>query len=387
MNGTPPPRFVFALRLLDPASGRVLANAWVTVCDGRIESLAEGLAGPPTGPAANIAAALRSGTSGSDIPSQPWSTDRVPEGAGVDATRQRISQHASDFTNGLVSSLFQSVDGLRTAAGLQAFNNQQVGELNKAFSRGLAFGINYTFSRSLDDFAEVTNDSGNVPTAFFHNIAYGPSQFDRTHALNATVDYTLPFHPGSGLLSNLVGGRSIASIITADSGRPDFFSEGGQALGGGTRAMQDTGMIPTVGISTLGEGVHTGVAGSGGFGAPGDPTSGGSGPNLFADPQSVYNDFPPVLLSTDTSVGNSNPIRGLPFCEVHTSLAKALNVTERVHGTFEAEAFNLFNNVIFNDHDLSYTNKASFGVLDSQLVPANRIDGSRWIELGLRLDF
>lgn len=352
-----------------------------------------------------VATALRGGTPAANIPSQAWFTNQVPEPAGTDATHALLASHASFFSNGSVSSLFQAIDSDRVAHGLQPFNNQQVSELNnetnfassnynaltatlrKELPNGLTFDINYTFERSLDDFAEVANDSGNVPTAFFKNIAYGPSQFDRTHSMNATFVYHLPFQAKGGTLKRVVGGWRISGIATWASGLPNLFEESSQALGGGTRGIQPVAMVPTVGIGTLGGGVHNGVAGSGGIGINGDPGSGGSGLNIYADPAAAFNSFRPILLSTDTRDGNANPPRGLPFWDLDTSLAKDLPITERFHGTFEVDAYNLLNNVVFNDPFLSYTDKADFGVLNSQLVPANRIAGSRWIELGLRIDF
>jgi hypothetical protein len=48
---------------------------------------------------------------------------------------------------------------------------------------------------------------------------------------------------------------------------------------------------------------------------------------------------------------------------------------------------NVFNHVNFNNPSLSSTTPGTFGVLTSELVPANRTSGARWIELGMRIEF
>jgi hypothetical protein len=69
------------------------------------------------------------------------------------------------------------------------------------------------------------------------------------------------------------------------------------------------------------------------------------------------------------------------------SLGKTITVTERFKVDFSADFFNLFNNVNFLDPSFDTTNPATFGVINTQLVPADRIQGSRWIQLGLRVKF
>jgi hypothetical protein len=69
------------------------------------------------------------------------------------------------------------------------------------------------------------------------------------------------------------------------------------------------------------------------------------------------------------------------------SLGKSTNITERLKVEFSADFFNMFNHVNFLDPSLDTTNPSTFGVINTQLVPADRIQGSRWIQLGLRVRF
>jgi len=150
--------------------------------------------------------------------------------------------------------------------------------------------------------------------------------------------------------------------------------------------------------------VHSGVTGSGGVGTNGNPAAPtkGTGLNLFSDPAAVANSFRPVLLASDGRSGRSNPIRGLGHWNLDTSFGKNTAITERVHAIFTADLFNAFNHPIFCDPgatngnalstcggslSLASSGLANFGVISSQFVPANRTNGSRWIQLSIRFEF
>ncbi len=52
-----------------------------------------------------------------------------------------------------------------------------------------------------------------------------------------------------------------------------------------------------------------------------------------------------------------------------------------------ADFFNLFNHANCFDPSLNIISPETFGVISSELIPANRTPGSRSIELGLRVSF
>jgi hypothetical protein len=93
------------------------------------------------------------------------------------------------------------------------------------------------------------------------------------------------------------------------------------------------------------------------------------------------------LLATDTNDGRNSPLPGLSFWNFDMSLGKSTVIKERVTVDFSADFFNLFNHVNFLDPSFDTTNPSTFGVISTQLVPADRIQGSRWIQLGLRIKF
>jgi hypothetical protein len=69
------------------------------------------------------------------------------------------------------------------------------------------------------------------------------------------------------------------------------------------------------------------------------------------------------------------------------SIGKSTKITEKLKVQFSADFFNLFNHPNFLDPSFDTTQPSTFGVINTQLVPADRIQGSRWIQLGLRFDF
>ena len=133
--------------------------------------------------------------------------------------------------------------------------------------------------------------------------------------------------------------------------------------------------------------MHSGVTGSNGVGTGSDPKTGGSGLNYFADPSAALKDFRPILLSSDNTTGRSPPLPGFWFKNLDLRIGKVTDFHERVKLEYSFDFFNAFNHPTFLDPVLDTTNLANFGVVNTQLIPANRNTGSRWIQFGLRVDF
>ena len=333
------------------------------------------------------------------------------------ATQFLATAAGSTFTTGLVSSLFSVMDGRRACLGLPTFQNRQlfdlhmrtyIGESNynglivtlrKRSSFGLTGQASYTFSKTLDQNISNQNQAGIYSNSYFPNVDYGPSLFDRKHIFNASYLYEMPFGAGhrlngrGGFSNRLLGGWFTSGIFTAYGGLPLFVTESSQVWGGGSIFGFAVGMIPLVNPSTFGNSTHGGVCSSGGVGSSGDgpncSTPGkGTGVNLFANPAAVFADFRNVNISTDGRTGRANPVRGLPFWNLDMSLGKKTTITEKVSMSLSADFFNIFNHVNFVDPNLNINQRASFGVISTQLVPTNRdTSGARWIQLGLRFDF
>jgi putative hemolysin len=354
-----------------------------------------------------VARALRPGGSGTPA-AQPWFENQVPGG-----TAALVGPQQTNFINGNVNQVFLGLDRLRMLNGLDPFNNYMAqtlflrastGESNynalfvtlrKRLSSGLQYTLNYTFSRSLDQLGDVQNAASVMPNSFNLDAEYGPSLFDITHLFNATYVYELPFGSGrrfdmgNGALNKILGGWYTSGIFTASSGVPLTVNQGPGVWGGSLFLGFNTGAIPLVDPNSFGNTVNTDVKGSGGIGVNGDPAgaSRGSGLNLYSNPEQVFNSFRRVELSRDGRAGRANPLRGMPRWNLDISLGKRTQVTEKLGVTFLADFFNIFNKVDFANPNLDLNDRGSFGVITAQFVPPSRTAGSRWIQLGLRIDF
>ena len=368
-----------------------------------------------------VATQLRAGVAPASVTTQPWFENQLPgltgttacTGATGSVTQCLAAGNATSFINNNVSSVFDTLDFDRLGLGLQPYNNLQVLDLFMRDSHdhsnynafvvtlrnnnwhGLVFDMNYTRSKSLDDVGAVQNAAEYHSSSYDFNLDYGPSFFNRPNVFNALFHYDLPFGgshrftSGNGFVNRVIGGWYTAGILRVESGIPELVTVSGQSFGGGDIFGISAGMLPTVPIGSLGGGsVHSGICSTGAGSGGNSCNSGtGTGLNYFANPQAAFADFRPTLLSSDTNDGRNSPVPGLPFWNFDMSLGKVTNITERVKVTFSADFFNIFNHVNFLDPSLDTTNPSTFGVINTQLVPADRIQGSRWIQLGLRISF
>lgn len=128
------------------------------------------------------------------------------------------------------------------------------------------------------------------------------------------------------------------------------------------------------------------VAGSGGVGTTGDPAKGGTGLNLFADPEYVFNSFRPFKISEDGR-SSRGVIRGLPWFTLDLSVSKRTRLSENASVRFGADFLNFLNHPLFNDPSLNMLSPTSFGVITSEPISDNAFYGLRQIQLFLRLEF
>jgi hypothetical protein len=341
-----------------------------------------------------VATAVRAGQTPA---TQAWFENLIPNlcGSGT-STACLVANNSSSFANDNLSSLFISMDIARWVNSLPTFDNLQVFDLFMRTSgdksnynalvftvrntswHGIFFDVNYTFSKSLDTIGAVQNDARYYTSSFNRRLDYGPSFFDRPHVFNGVFDYEMPFGKGRfklghSYLNKITEGWFAAGIFRKSSGIPELVSYSGQSFGGGSIFGTPEGAIPLAPTSSLGGGsVHHGAGGS---------------LNYFADASTAINQFRPVLLSSDTNAGRNSPLRGLSSWNLDMKIGKTTNVTEKVKVEYSFDLFNIFNHVNFLDPSFDITNPAQFGVINTQLIPADRLSGARWIQFGLRVNF
>jgi hypothetical protein len=93
--------------------------------------------------------------------------------------------------------------------------------LNKRYSNNLQFGINYTFSKTIDDVIDFSSSQVWFrPTRL--NLYRGISVFDFPHVFAANAVYSLPFKAGEGhnFISRVFADMTIAPVVTLRSGIP-----------------------------------------------------------------------------------------------------------------------------------------------------------------------
>jgi hypothetical protein len=350
-----------------------------------------------------VANQLRAGVAPASVTVQPWFENQVPlsglkaigvNGCAAATTSTRCLVNLSTvFTNGAVNTLVNqnaaTINNARIAAGLAPlttapaqmtipvtvsgnngtsnYHGLLVTWRNNGW-HGLTYDLNYTFSKALDNGLAA---QANFPTAvnsFDPRSNYGFSTFDRTHIFNGLFRYNLPFGKDSSGINRLLGGWYISGITNTDSGLPLVITNtNSQGFGGGSSVSY----IPTVPLSSLDVGYRS--------------TS--SGINYFGNPAAVAGDFRPIQLSTDTRTGRGYTLRGPKFWSVDSRIGKKTSITERMGAEFSADFFNLFNHPTFVAPTINLANPATFGSVASTFVPANRVNGARWIQFGLKLTF
>jgi hypothetical protein len=326
---------------------------------------------------------------------------------GPGTTAALVNSNAGDFIVGNVSIVQQIALDLNTAfrrgrgpiltnlqsqdysvrfSGASSNYNALIVTLHKRYSRGLTFDLNYTLSRYLDQvYIENQNQIDQVQSAYDLNIDYGAANADFRHVFNCNGTYDLPFGRGHRLsfnnsaLNRLVGGWFMGGIFTARSGRPLSVVQSNQAFGGGIVLSPSASAIPIADLP-VDKGVHSGVTGSNGVGTNSDPARGGTGLNLFANPETVFRNFRPASISEDGRTGRG-ALRGLPQWNLNWTIGKETQIAESVRFTLSFDFFNVFNHVIFTDPNLSLQGPANFGVINRQF------NSPRSIQVGARIEF
>ncbi|HEX2491577.1 MAG TPA: TonB-dependent receptor [Blastocatellia bacterium] len=262
--------------------------------------------------------------------------------------------------------------------------------LKQRLSRGLNFGVTYSYSKSIDDASNgiFSGPRGVVYPQDSFNIAgdRAVSVFDQKHRFMSNFTYDLDFLPGllGGLPKSLTGGWQVAGIYTGASGLPitPFF---GNDISG-TGELNDR---PNV-IADLF------VAGP--VAANPDPrcqrtvSQGGRAADTVRDAASWFN----ACAFSAPSAGmfgtaGRNSIIGPRLHIVDMSVGKTTKINDRFTAQIRAEAFNLFNrsnlalpNAQFDSGGFTTITQT----LDVQQNNPRLLDGGpRVIQFGLKLVF
>ena len=207
----------------------------------------------------------------------------------------------------------------RGAANYHAFTTR----LERRYSKGLTFLVNYTFSKTLTDVdassVGVAIGAGSFGANTIRNLKdnKGPAVFDRPHQMNVSAVYEPPiFLTGPKIVRLLLGGWQIAPLWTAYSGA---------YLTPGNFNVQNTGARPDVLRNpNLPRGERT--------------------IDRWFDTEAIQNATPGRFGTAGKGI-----IQGSGVNNWDVNLAKNFYITERHRLQFRAELFNAFNHPQFDD--------------------------------------
>jgi len=245
--------------------------------------------------------------------------------------------------------------------GSASYNALQF-EMKKRYTGGLAYQVAYTYSKSLDEGSsgQFSVEGNSAEHPYNIKLDRGPSGYDLTHVLSFNAVYAIPvgkdkrFSTGRPALDYVLGNWQLNNIFSARSGLPfTVFSDGD---------LSGTGNV------------------SGGFSPNeranqvGDPNQ-GSCPNgaKVGSVSCFFNTsaFAPALGTLGTS--GRNKFRSAPYWDVDLSIFRQFPFGETRRFEFRAEAFNLFNNVIFGTPGNDVSSPLTFGVVRSAASTARQL--------------
>ena len=236
-------------------------------------------------------------------------------------------------------------------AGSSNYNALQT-QIQKRFSNGLTFLVNYTLSKNMSN-----TDSGfssfnfGAENGFNQKAEWSVSQNDQTHVVNISGVYELPIGPGKQflnhggmLMKNLLGGWQLSGLFQYASGLPITIYAGGNDgdpyLNGFNRANYN----PAIPLSVNYNNYYKGL--------PVFKTS------AFSDPGFTEGNEPRVLSNL------RNPFQS----NENFALAKRFYFGERFNLEVRMEYFNVLNRMQICGPDTGVNDGANFGLVSPTTV-------------------
>lgn len=247
---------------------------------------------------------------------------------------------------------------LATNDGNTSYNGL-LASLRQRYSKGLGYGVSYTWSKNLADFVDNLTGGSTPQNAYAYNLERGYSPFDVTHRFVAYTTYELPAGKGHALLggggaaSRLIGGWQLNALVALETGTPfTVFAPDNSRTGGNHAARANCIGDPFAGATAdrkryvnSGPGFFLNPAA---FAVPGIGQFGTCGPRTFHGPGIENVDF---------------------------SVFKNFVFAERFRLEFRSEFFNLFNHANFQNPNSSVapSSLGSFGRTFSTIADPREI--------------
>jgi hypothetical protein len=246
--------------------------------------------------------------------------------------------------------------------------------VRKRFSKSFQFKFNYTFSHSIDNVSEVTNNyvtytgtgAGLVCDLTNLRTCRASSDFDARHIISGDYIYDLPVGRGRSVLENaprwldaFIGGWSWSGLLTYRTGYPFTINTG-------AFPTDFTLDAPAVVTGPLKTGIHTDANGN---------------LQYFANPTTALSN---LSFPFAGGVGNRNAAVGPGFFNMDMGVFKSFQMpwSEKQRLVFRWDSFNTFNHPSFSGPaSATLSNTSAFGIINSTAsVP-------RVSQLALRYEF
>jgi hypothetical protein len=244
--------------------------------------------------------------------------------------------------------------------------------VNKRLAGGLAYQVAYTFSKALDENDGWFGAEGkNVADPYNPRASLSPAGYDLPHLLTVNANYELPigtgkrFATGSHVVDYIIGNWQVNSIVAVRSGQRYSVTD------------------------TNGDPANTGNVGWAGYeqaNLVGDPNAGSCPSGGEVQTQGCWFNTAAFAAPALGTFGNQrpNPFQAQHYWNVDFSVHRGFPLwAEDRRLEFRAEAFNLFNTVVFGPPNADVSNSGNFGKVTSR---ANA-NSARVLQFGLKFVF
>lgn len=221
--------------------------------------------------------------------------------------------------------------------------------LQKRLSHGFSFLSDFTWSKSMDDYAPGTSAGGNPRSntcTCGRYFDYGPDNADINKVFKLSGNYKVPSIPLKGAIGSVINGWELSDILTWQTGFPFTVSSNVDNSFSGIGEDRADLTVPSIKNAVL--------------------SSGRSHAQLV---KSWFNTSAFTANQIGT-FGNSgkNVLRGPRYFDTDMALLKNMPIEKDVSMQFRAEFYNALNNVNFNTPDSGLTDSA-FGQITSAQSP------------------
>ncbi len=265
-----------------------------------------------------------------------------------------------------------------TNGGASFYNSLQL-NLRRRLTKGLLFGVAYTWSKSTDF---GSSNGTNLPNAFDKNIYYGVSDFDRRHVFVANVVYNIDQYSRSsnGFARAILGRWQVSSTLQGQTGAPLNVSTGTDFAGVGPGSGSQ--LVPT----TARPQPFKSFAGQSGtstwFDTSVYPTRINATGQVVRDATTLTSQFAGRFAPR----GTRNQIYGPGFQSYNAALNKTIPIIpghESQTLVFRAECFNIPNHPTPDNPDTGYTS----GTFGRSTTKGQTYGADRQFQFSLRYAF